>query len=672
MIGQQEVQQIGQPLSLESCGETVVAQSASKMAASKKAAVSRQARQTPRELVASSRPEVEASQSGQVVEESGASRGVAEGESRLRASSKSKTSYKHIPHSQKPAHLVAKRNARERRRVQAVNQAFYRLRRSVPIENRNKRVSKVKTLQRAIDYIRKLERILAEDTPESCAQPEVQSAPLLAPATKQAQPAASQDQVQQDQVQPEARPETLFGTNKSTKTTKRRATPNRKCAVALPVRVQAQQAEGESWWAASGARVPPVELGLRSETGELCFGGATGAPFGQTSQLQEARVDPHTVYGPPGAGYKLVYAQPQQVHQAAETASSAPAGLQEQQNFHFHAHQVQHQNLQNHQNHSNHNHNNHNQNNHNNQSNHHNQNSNQNSNQNNEQQIDLYGGYAQHAGAYAAADEPRRFPNAHAHALGPPGSERNVAVRAPHCWPCGPVPPSHAHPAGSSAGSPAALQLAELSLCSSSSSSSCSGSSAGVRTSSAARTGVLSSKMAADSSTGSPPSCGSPPAALAGHSLTHPRAQLAGPKQQAANSYHQSYGAAHTGQLSGERTARQHQLVSGYSAASHQTVCGPPDDEPTRQPMHFHYLAHNQPQPQQQQQLQYGGQSAAGYHHQTGGPLLHPDEQGPLAAHYDCAGEPASHPLQLQSHSPAELSLQRHLTAEYAAPMPSL
>lgn len=44
-----------------------------------------------------------------------------------------------------------------------MNQAFLRLRKSVPIENRNKRVSKVKTLQRAIDYIRKLERILEQD-----------------------------------------------------------------------------------------------------------------------------------------------------------------------------------------------------------------------------------------------------------------------------------------------------------------------------------------------------------------------------------------------------------------------------------------------------------------------------------------------------------------------------
>lgn len=70
---------------------------------------------------------------------------------------------------------MAKRNARERRRVQAVNQAFYRLRKCVPIENRNKRVSKVKTLQRAIDYIRKLERILAEDDSTAAVQREPES-----------------------------------------------------------------------------------------------------------------------------------------------------------------------------------------------------------------------------------------------------------------------------------------------------------------------------------------------------------------------------------------------------------------------------------------------------------------------------------------------------------------
>ena len=50
-----------------------------------------------------------------------------------------KSNYKHVPHCEKPPQVVAKRNARERRRVQAVNQAFIQLRKAIPIE------SKVKT-----------------------------------------------------------------------------------------------------------------------------------------------------------------------------------------------------------------------------------------------------------------------------------------------------------------------------------------------------------------------------------------------------------------------------------------------------------------------------------------------------------------------------------------------
>ncbi|XP_023320834.1 protein atonal homolog 7 [Eurytemora carolleeae] len=70
--------------------------------------------------------------------------------------------YKHIPHSEKPPHVVEKRNARERRRVEAVNSAFVRLRRAVPIENkRGKRVSKVKVLQKAIDYITSLRSMIS-------------------------------------------------------------------------------------------------------------------------------------------------------------------------------------------------------------------------------------------------------------------------------------------------------------------------------------------------------------------------------------------------------------------------------------------------------------------------------------------------------------------------------
>jgi len=48
----------------------------------------------------------------------------------------SSNAYRHIPHREKPPHLVARRNARERRRVHAVNLAFVRLRRAVPFENK--------------------------------------------------------------------------------------------------------------------------------------------------------------------------------------------------------------------------------------------------------------------------------------------------------------------------------------------------------------------------------------------------------------------------------------------------------------------------------------------------------------------------------------------------------
>ncbi|XP_008481959.1 protein atonal homolog 7-B-like [Diaphorina citri] len=59
---------------------------------------------------------------------------------------------------------TAKRNARERRRVQAVNEAFCKLRRLVPLmrtKDRSKRVSKLKTLASAIEYIAVLSDILS-------------------------------------------------------------------------------------------------------------------------------------------------------------------------------------------------------------------------------------------------------------------------------------------------------------------------------------------------------------------------------------------------------------------------------------------------------------------------------------------------------------------------------
>ena len=56
--------------------------------------------------------------------------------------------------------VVAHCNARERRRVQAVNSAFSYLRNHVPYGPRNKRLSKVKTLQLAIKYIQQLQDMI--------------------------------------------------------------------------------------------------------------------------------------------------------------------------------------------------------------------------------------------------------------------------------------------------------------------------------------------------------------------------------------------------------------------------------------------------------------------------------------------------------------------------------
>ncbi|XP_070383380.1 achaete-scute complex protein T4-like [Dermacentor albipictus] len=80
----------------------------------------------------------------------------------------SRDGVKPVPsHREKPPHLVARRNARERRRVQAVNNAFCRLRKCVPVENRAKRLSKVKTLHKAIEYIYALQDLLDQADEEA-------------------------------------------------------------------------------------------------------------------------------------------------------------------------------------------------------------------------------------------------------------------------------------------------------------------------------------------------------------------------------------------------------------------------------------------------------------------------------------------------------------------------
>ena len=62
---------------------------------------------------------------------------------------------------QKEPAVVARRNARERKRVKLVNDGFMRLRKHVPTDPKNKKLSKVKTLRSAIDYIRHLQHVLA-------------------------------------------------------------------------------------------------------------------------------------------------------------------------------------------------------------------------------------------------------------------------------------------------------------------------------------------------------------------------------------------------------------------------------------------------------------------------------------------------------------------------------
>lgn len=65
--------------------------------------------------------------------------------------------------------FVHKRNERERERVRCVNEGYARLRQHLPLENKDKRVSKVETLRYAIQYINYLQKILAsaKETDES-------------------------------------------------------------------------------------------------------------------------------------------------------------------------------------------------------------------------------------------------------------------------------------------------------------------------------------------------------------------------------------------------------------------------------------------------------------------------------------------------------------------------
>ncbi|XP_064627886.1 achaete-scute homolog 5-like [Lineus longissimus] len=58
--------------------------------------------------------------------------------------------------------FIRKRNERERERVRCVNDGYSRLRDHLPMENKDKRISKVETLRAAIKYIKSLQGLLNE------------------------------------------------------------------------------------------------------------------------------------------------------------------------------------------------------------------------------------------------------------------------------------------------------------------------------------------------------------------------------------------------------------------------------------------------------------------------------------------------------------------------------
>ena len=80
------------------------------------------------------------------------------------ARGRKRTATSRLPAKLKEPAAVARRNARERRRVKMVNDGFMRLRKHVPTDPKNKKLSKVKTLRLAIDYIKHLQQLLIDSS----------------------------------------------------------------------------------------------------------------------------------------------------------------------------------------------------------------------------------------------------------------------------------------------------------------------------------------------------------------------------------------------------------------------------------------------------------------------------------------------------------------------------
>ena len=80
--------------------------------------------------------------------------------------------YKNVNHhgvinrrKEKEPEMVERRNERERMRVRLVNDAFRLLRSHIPVDPRQKKLSKVNTLRLAIQYIKYLQRLIETNPP---------------------------------------------------------------------------------------------------------------------------------------------------------------------------------------------------------------------------------------------------------------------------------------------------------------------------------------------------------------------------------------------------------------------------------------------------------------------------------------------------------------------------
>eukprot|EP00111_Clytia_hemisphaerica_P010568 TCONS_00030873-protein len=92
------------------------------------------------------------------------SSGAQNGNDMTTSRGRKRTAQSRLPAKLKEPAAVARRNARERRRVKMVNDGFLRLRRHVPTDPKNKKLSKVKTLRLAIEYIHHLQDLLQSDS----------------------------------------------------------------------------------------------------------------------------------------------------------------------------------------------------------------------------------------------------------------------------------------------------------------------------------------------------------------------------------------------------------------------------------------------------------------------------------------------------------------------------